>query len=192
MKKSLIALLAVTAGCIPSLHPLYTDQDIVTDDALVGTFVGDDDSSSWTFTRGDNRSYTLVVTEEEGKQGTFTVRIVELGDARFLDFYPQDPPENSIAGFYWMHRVPAHSFLRVEFKEDTLNLTPLKPDWLKEHLEAHPDAVDHMFVDEYPVFTAPTAQLREFVEECLKVEGAFSDPIVLKKKDGQTPAPTDG
>ncbi len=40
----LIGMLALLAGsCIPSLFPLYTEKDLVTDDRIVGTWATGDD-----------------------------------------------------------------------------------------------------------------------------------------------------
>ena len=33
-----LGLVVLLAGCFPSLHPLYTEEDLVYDSALVGTW----------------------------------------------------------------------------------------------------------------------------------------------------------
>jgi hypothetical protein len=57
-------------GCAPSLHPLYTEQDLIFDPLLIGEWRGKDntDKSKWTFTEGDGKNYMLRIVDHEGKK----------------------------------------------------------------------------------------------------------------------------
>jgi hypothetical protein len=73
--RAMVAALCIAAGmvgCIPSLHPLYTEKDLVFDSSLLGTWVFVDPeenrhSMSWVFQKSKEYadSYDLTITEEE-------------------------------------------------------------------------------------------------------------------------------
>src|SRR6266542_5525707 len=126
MKK--IALLTVLliaglmSGCFPtSIHPLYTEEDLVFEPALTGVWRGED-GETWNFTKADDKKFRLVYTDKESKAAQFEVHRVKLGDAVFLDFYPEDQPdrETNRSDVYQFHFVPVHSFAKVSETESAL------------------------------------------------------------------------
>ncbi|MDX1951442.1 MAG: hypothetical protein SFY81_04615, partial [Verrucomicrobiota bacterium] len=46
-------------GCVPSLSPIYTDKDLISDKNLEGTFT-EGETDQWTFTKIGPREYRLV------------------------------------------------------------------------------------------------------------------------------------
>ena len=73
LKKTLFFFLAVViGGCVPvaSIHCLYTKENAVFEEKLLGTWVDDPNSpeTTWEFTRIDepNDAYKLIFTDEEG------------------------------------------------------------------------------------------------------------------------------
>src|SRR6187401_3334085 len=87
---ALFAFAAVLAGCIPTLHPLYTDDDVIFDPALVGLWAEENSKDTWLYEKVDDKSYRLTYTDGEGKKGEFQARLLKLGGFRFLDLYPED------------------------------------------------------------------------------------------------------
>ncbi|MHC4244422.1 MAG: hypothetical protein ACYSU4_18605, partial [Planctomycetota bacterium] len=78
VKKALFYLLAaLLGGCVPvmSLHPLYTEKDVVFEERLLGRWVDDPSSPEtiWEFSRIEepNNAYNLLFSDEEGKKGSF-------------------------------------------------------------------------------------------------------------------------
>jgi len=173
------------AGCIPSLHPLYTSKDVIFDQSLLGAWTGEK-KSGWTFSN-EGGKYQAIYTDNDGKTGEFVAHLLKLNGTMFLDLFPADPglAQN---GFYMMHLVPAHSFLLVSRIDPVLELTPLSPNWLKNYLKEHPDAIAHeVITDEKDahtaiVLTASTEQLQKFVLANLHTTGAFNPPTVWKRK----------
>jgi hypothetical protein len=53
----------VLAGCVPSLHPLFTDSDLVFDHQLLGTWSQRDSKDSWTFEKSGTNAYRLSTTD---------------------------------------------------------------------------------------------------------------------------------
>ena len=199
MKKTLLpvalAALCGMAGCLPtSINPLYTDKDLAFDPALAGVWSDKDDSKeTWTFEKTGEKSYKFVYTESDGKAGQFEARLLKIGDTRFLDFFPDESgiAEMNRSDFYKIHLVRTHSFLKVSQIEPTLQMTPLDLKWLREFLGKNPQAIRHEKIgdgdDAQIVLTASTAELQKFVLTHLKTEGAFGDPINLKRLTASKP-----
>ncbi len=174
-KLCLLSMLLALAGCVPSLHPLYTDADVVFDPALIGVWGEKSDAKeTWAFTKDTGKAYHLVDTDKDGKTGNFVVHLVDLGGTRFLDLYPADPKmaEND---FYKMHLVPAHSFALVSEIGPALGLAFLNPDWLKKTLESSPDAIKHEVVEDTILLTAQPKELQRFLLANLKTKNAFGE-----------------
>jgi len=199
MKKPLLpvalAALGVMTGCLPtSINPLYTDKDLAFDPALAGVWSDKDDSKeTWTFEKAGEKSYKFLYTESDGKAGQFEARLLKIGDTRFLDFFPDESgiAEMNRSDFYKIHLVRTHSFLKVSQIEPTLQMTPLDLKWLREFLGKNPQAIRHEKIgdgdDAQIVLTASTAELQKFVLTHLKTEGAFGDPINLKRLTASKP-----
>ena len=157
-----LGLLFLMTGCVPSLHPLYTEQDLIYDPALVGEWVGNDGKVTWTFAKSGEKAYTLVYVDEKGKKGEFAVHLLKIGDRRFLDLYPTDPDLQQ-SDFYKAYLLRVHTFMIVQQEADTLRMSFMKPDWLKKYLQEHPDAVKHEKVDEGVLLTAQPKELQTFL-----------------------------
>jgi len=175
-----VLALLIAAGCIPSLHPLYTDADIVFEPALVGTWDGGDAEPSLVFTQAGEDAYTLVYTEDSEESGAFDVHLASINGRLFLDLFPQEPDIDASA-FYMLHLMPVHTFALVELSEQELKLSVIDPNWLDELLKQDPSAIKHEMVMDYPVFTASTEELQAFVTKYAETEGAFSTPMPLKR-----------
>ena len=135
------------AGCWTlSIHPLYTEKDLVFDPSLVGVWEdpNDPDADTWIFTKAEGKSYRLVIRENKaseppkGKgevflkgdhvsQGVFEVHLLKLGAFLFLDFFPEEPENGN--DFYIGHVIPAHSFARVSIEGHVLVLSFLDTGW---------------------------------------------------------------
>lgn len=113
--------LILISGCIPSIHPIYTKDKLVTVKELSGTWsdapgdisfnkkqkIGgqekdmqvtihqqaEDRPEIWKFIAQEDKQYLLVHTDKEGKTAAFDIHVVKLGDNLFMDFYPGDLPE---------------------------------------------------------------------------------------------------
>jgi len=118
--------------------------------------------------------------------------LLRLGHTQFLDLFPDESgiEEMDRSGFYKVHLLRTHSFLKVTRIEPALQMAPLDLKWLREFLGKHPKAIRHHKIgegdDAQIVLTDSTPELRKFVEKHLKTEGAFGEPINLKRKQSET------
>jgi hypothetical protein len=162
-------------GCyVQSIEPLYTDKTRAYDDELVGTWVSDEDEEYvFSVTDTTRGSYTLVC-DEAGSRSRFEAVLTELGEAAFLDIYPEEPEnENS---FYVDHLVRVHNILRLEMDADTLWVSDFDAEWLQTAITKKRVKLSYVPLDGAILLTAPTDELQAFVRKYSKTREAFSEP----------------
>ncbi len=180
LKKIAFYILAVLlGGCVPSLHPLFTDEEIIFDANLVGVWSEPNSKDSWEFKPVVNsKKYEFIYTDDKGKSGKFDACLGKLGSNMFLDIYPGDP---NIMGndFYKAHLIGVHSFMKVEPTKDTLKLRIMNPDNVEKLLKSDPNIIKHEQTDRL-VLTASTKELQAFIltygsDEKLELFGKAED-----------------
>jgi hypothetical protein len=67
-------------------------------------------------------------------------------------------------GFYKVHWVPAHTFVKVDETGETLRVRIMDPDKVKKMLEKQPVLLKHEVVDNDVLLTAGTKELQEFIK----------------------------
>ena len=185
-KTKTIATLAVTAGlvvvvgCLPSLNPVYTDNDLVFEPALLGTWSGEKSGDIWDFRRQGEKEYLLTYTDKQGRSGRFQAHLARIGDVLFLDLFPvkRDIEANA---FYQFHLVPIHSVYIVEKTESGYTFRGMDNRWLDEYLTSHPDELPYATYNGHKVVTASTSQLQSFV---LQHRDRFTVNFHLVRKSG--------
>jgi hypothetical protein len=177
----LLPLLLLAAGCVRSLYPLYTDEQLICDQALGGIWRNAETRESLDITPlPADKSYKVKYTDKEGKSGPFVVHLAKVQDTLLADMAP-DELDDTRSDVYNAHLLPLHSFMIVELAGNTLRLRTMKDDWFKEHIKAHPEALGFVQVeDEYLLASAPR-QAQEFLLRNLKTEGAYSDPTEFER-----------
>ena len=188
-------LAVILGGCVPviSLHPLYTDKDVVVDKKLCGTWTDDPNSpkTTWEFKIIDDpkNAYKLTFTDEDGKKGSFVAHLVKLQDKLFMDFYPSALPSdvNDPSKMAWPHNafflIAAHTFLKVDSIEPQLKLRLTLESDMKELLMENPGAVEHTSVNDRLVLTGSTKKLQEFILKYADDKRLFTDQMILSRKE---------
>ena len=194
-KKLLFYMLAVIiGGCVPvlSLHPLYTEKDVVVDKKLCGTWTNDPNSpkTTWEFKIIDDpkNAYNLIFTDEDGKKGSFVAHLVKLQDKLFLDIFPSelpwDPedPNKMDWPYNSLFLIPAHTFVKVDSIEPQLKLRLTLESKMEELLKENPSVVEHTSVGDRIVLTGSTKKLQAFVLKYADDERIFTDQVTLSRK----------
>ncbi len=173
-----LGLVLALGGCVPSLHPLYTDNDVVFDAALLGQWVSTerDSKETLTFTKGDKNAYKLVQIDDSSK-GVYIAHLIKLDGKLFLDVKP-DPDAKCECVC-----APFHMSFFVSQIQPTLRIRDLDDKWLEAFLKKNPSALGHEFVGEDLWLTAPPKQLQSFVLKHLNTKGAFADPEDYVRKE---------
>jgi hypothetical protein len=176
-------------GCIPSIHPLFTPDDLAFDPDLVGTWRPEKSGETLQFTKADETGYRMVYTKD-GWVDTFRVHLTKIGSQLFLDFSPDEEVDLPHTDFYKVHLIPAHTFSLVhEISPKSLQFYMVNPEWLGDFLKETPDALKHEWRDdESLVLTAATKDLRNFFANHVKTPNAFGDPMkFVRAEEGELP-----
>ena len=195
----LIGMLALMASsCIPSLFPLYTEKDLVTDDRIIGTWEAgemgtwvierlyykpliDIFSSDWSDAKETN-TYKLVVIETDGEdtlEAEFVVHLMVLGGQHYLNYYPGDFELDH--DFLSWHMVEANNFSKVWITEDSISLAFFDPSYLEELIDENRIKISHIRHDNGILLTAGTRELQKFVIKYGDEEDAILEPDVFKR-----------
>ena len=175
----LLGLVIYLTGCVPSLHPLFTDKDLVFDPALVGTWVDEDGKNIWEFQKSRENAYELVYTENE-EPAKFQAHLVKLGDFLFLDIFPEEPGMKN--GLYKGLLIPAHGFSRIWIEGGLVRLAYLDPDWLKDMIDKKKVKIGHDWIDQSLILTASTRDLQKFALKYAEDSKAFSVKTELHRQ----------
>ena len=180
-----MVLLAIITGCVPSLNPIYTDKDVVFDSALVGTWGTQEPREKWVFSKSGANAYNLKQTDSEGIMAEFDVRLVRLGDYKFLDLVLVNVDERytKLNGWAGFSLIPAHLVLQVHEMEPKLKISAMNPDWMKEWLEKNPKSIAHRKLgdDRYAIL-ADTKDFQKFVLQHASEEGLFGGAHELERR----------
>ncbi len=194
IKKLLFYLLAaLLGGCVPvmSLHPLYTEEDVVFEQELVGIWVDDPKSpkTTWEFSRteAEEKAYNLVYSDSEGKKGSFLVHLVKLENRLFLDVYPNQFPseqqdwEKMKWAYNFFFSVPLHTFIKIDSIEPKLKMRLTDDEKMVELLKEDPNAVKYELVDDKLILTASSKELQAFALKYADDSRVFSEEEVLSR-----------
>jgi len=201
-KKVLFYMLAaILGGCVPviSLHPLYTEKDVVVDKKLCGTWVDDANNpkTTWEFKCIDEpkNAYKLIFTDDEGMKGSFVAHLVKLQNKLFLDIFPSELPwepedPNKMDWPYnSLFLIPAHTFVKIDSIEPRLKLSLTLESKMEELLKENPSAVEHTTAGKKLVLTGSTKELQAFVLKYADDERVFADQVILSRKEPKTETP---
>ncbi|MEO7673074.1 MAG: hypothetical protein ABIU09_03230 [Pyrinomonadaceae bacterium] len=169
-------------SCVPSLNPIYTEQDVVFDATLLGPWTDQESSETWDFTSDGDKAYKLVYTDDDGKKGEFKAHLFKIADETYLDLEPVKAaaPQND---FHKGHIITVHTFVRIAREAKGFRVFYLEPKWLKEFLEKDPSAVTHVMFQGEILLTDSTRNLQKFIAAQASRKGAFSDSISVKRKE---------
>jgi hypothetical protein len=194
-KKFLLVLITamLMVGCVPSLHCLYDEKTLDFDPKLAGCWnegPGDKDQK-WCF-KGDaeKKVYELTITEDKGKASRLTAHLVHLDGRRFLDLAPaEDERMEQFGGWYQVHLLKAHTFLRVHQTDPNLMISVMDPDKTKTLLAEKPELLKHEVVEDRVVLTASTDQLQAFFKDENNLKAVFGKPQAMKRLPAEQPMP---
>jgi len=190
VKTRIFIALAATAlllsACIPSVHPFYTDKDVIFDARLLGEWQPKEDSEApeiWKFEQGEDKSYKLTVTEKKDKHGQFAARLFKLKNQYFLDITPNEcglAPDQ--ADLVAASIFPGHLIVRVPQIGPELQLAFCDYEWLEKFLKANPKALAHRKQDDAILLTATTRELQRFVLKHSAEGELFPKPREMVRK----------
>lgn len=188
------ASITMFGGCNTacSLHPLYTGDDLIYDETLLGMWASEpnepDDYILLThLDKPEPNTYELTYVFNDAR-GVFHAKMLKIGQSRYLDIMPATFPfgvedvKNAPRALNSFHFMPLHTFAKIESVEPVLVIRVIDGDKMKDLLKEHPDAVAHTIVDDDKlILTAEPEQLQVFILKFKKDERLFPGEIELRR-----------
>jgi hypothetical protein len=197
MKRLLSSLAVVAAalligGCnTPSLNPLASDDKVVEDAGLVGTWIPQEDNGKpntdekYNVTAQDDKAYQVTIVrvdEKEKKPQEFGVKLVQLGSDRYIDLTIPKSAKKELEP-YGTTVAPMHNIIKMKRDGDTLTIWPMTDDAVGKALKDGTLKIPYAKYgeDEDPVLTATTKELQAFLggKDAAKY---FKDPSTMKRE----------
>jgi hypothetical protein len=175
MMRGRACILVLVCGCLSSgclvaaLHPVYDDDAIVFEEALIGSFENRESEASVVIGRGEWRSYHVAFTDRFGTT-KFTGHLTRIGAARFFNIRPEDGLERPaflVATNGVLQLEVDQARVRVREPEYGTVLARLRAG--KLGLEAATDLKQNVIV------TSSTNALRAWLLTALKDEELWAD-----------------
>jgi hypothetical protein len=192
--KELVLMLGVAAlfgSCVTSVHPIYTQKDLVYDETLIGDWITNDSiilsfqNSSKNempfYSKDSANKFTYYAIYHDKKPAEFKVHLVKLDKYLYLDFFMQKfDLENELAE---ATLFPVHSFTRIKISNDTLILKGFDARYIMKLLEQRKIRIKHEVSDGNMLLTAPTEELQKFIIKYADDPELFdSEPSILIRK----------
>lgn len=196
MKKNvLLFALIFTAmfftGCLTTLHPIFTVNDLVTDSRLEGTWTDEKNGTTIIYRKPtpqelgrlspvlQRQSARILVMEQKNEESSVELLqfafLVKLGKYYYLDYYPVETDEIK-NDFFTAHYFPMHSIYRIDFTGDrTFDLRQLDAGYLESLIQNKKIRLGYEVIDdERYVITAPTKDLQQYILKYCEVDEAYN------------------
>ena len=192
LKIIIAACFFTLAGCVPSLHPLYTDEDRIKADEIVGTWYSDDKDEIYEISSDPDDPYQYIfkyseretsgIITRDSTAAFFDVNLVKLGDVMFMDFYPgENESLENLNDLLEIHLIAAHTFAKFEVKGDTLKIWRMDPDWISLLFKENRVRIAHEQIDDQVILTASTPDLQKFMTKYGSLDEAYVEPEILAR-----------
>lgn len=186
-------LVILSQACtVFSIHPLYTSEDLLVETAILGTWKAGNETLI--FDSLHNNKYRMTLMSDDTV--VFSAGLVNLNNQLFIDLFPYSdcdyPDTNDCLAYENLSRnfVPVHSFLKFEFANDQITLTPFDQDRLQTLFEQNRIRLSHEKViieeddeDQIIVLTASTPELQKFIGRYGDDEEAFDEATIYSKPE---------
>jgi hypothetical protein len=179
-----ISSMLVFTGCVITVNPIYTEEDLIFNEKLIGVWNTNESNGSemWIFEKTNNpesKSY-LLTHQKNNTAGTFAANLVKIGNQLFLDLYPlENTSKNDFAN---AHIQKMHSFSKVSLKGNKLELQMLSPKWFDTLVSEKKLSLKHYrTADGQIVITDSTEELQAFLTKYSSSADAFEKPRELYK-----------
>jgi hypothetical protein len=196
-------LIIFLSSCLTTLHPIFTEKDLVYDSKLIGT---------WKTESNGNKSRAVITnlsTESsidlprnissikqkgylvsyQNENGTISERYIaflaRIGKHLYFDYYPADgEADKKIDEFFGLHLVKMHTSYRVEISKDgSFELSQLDGSYVKSLIEEKKIRISHEIdADDNITITASTKELQQYLLKYGDEPSAYeSDKTTFKK-----------
>lgn len=181
------------SGCLTTLHPIFTADDLVTDARLTGNWEKGKDKKKISYRRPSsteikslspalqNLSDKIYMLDKKDGDGNVEDRyyafMVKLGKYFYLDYYPANEVERqSTDQFFSAQYIPMHSIYRIQFKTDnSFTVQQLDGGYLEKLIKNNQIRIRHEVMEDGGfVITASTEELQQYLLKYSEVPEAYN------------------
>jgi len=187
-----LTAMACLGGCVMSVNPLYTDDVLVGEPSLEGTWErvaeknGKTRRTTLVFTKPTDAPNTPGAYDVQSVEGenssTWKVHLVKLDDDLYLDVVPTKLTVKPTSQTLFL--LPLHMICRVKVSDDALTLQS-QPDPGKLLAALKEEHMEHRRDEARIVIMAPTEELQQFVIRHSKEIFGNRDTTYVRKKDAE-------
>jgi hypothetical protein len=177
-------LLVFLSGCLTTLHPIFTEKDLVYKPELNGKWKTQDRSKTgWAeitplanetsielpgkLSSIKNKGYFVRYKNEVGEiSGQFIAFLARIGKHLYFDYYPVPLEKDKKADeFYMQHFIKMHTPYRVDIqKNGNFELSQLEGGYLDKLIEEKKIRISHEInSDGDAIITASTSELQQYI-----------------------------
>lgn len=179
----------LATGCVRTMDPILTDEQVITDDSLIGRWVTKEgDESIEVQPSGKEKMLKVVYSDSKGKKGPFLVRLGKINELMVAEIRPDEPAPDA-SDVYKAHLLPLYSFFIVQQTTPRLVLSTMSTEWLKKYLEEHPGELQVRNPGNELIVTAPTADFQTFLLRHHKDPGAIGEEALFVRPGDATTRP---
>ena len=177
-------LLVFLTGCLTTLHPIFTERDLVYDPKLIGTWKTESQGNKGiviiTNLAAENtvelpgnissikqKGYLVSYQDENGTTSErYIAFLARIGKHLYFDYFPADKKDDrKIDEFFSAHFVKMHTSYRVEISNDgSFELSQLDDSYVKKLIDEKKIRINHeKNADDNTVITASTKELQQYL-----------------------------
>ena len=191
---TLFSVVLCLAGCLTTLHPIFTTTDLLIDPRLFGSWEKTKDKTKVIYRQPNayevnnlspalkaqaGKIYMLDEKDEQGKRrSTYYAFMINLGKYYYMDYYPASEKERQSAdNFFAAHYIPMHSIYRIEFKSaNSFNIRRLDGGYLEKLIKNKQIRIKHEVMEDGGILiTAPTEELQAYLIKYSDIPEAYND-----------------
>ncbi len=190
----LFSVVLCLAGCLTTLHPIFTGKDLIADPRLIGNWEKAKDKTKVIYRQPNadevsnlspalqseaGKIYMLDEKDEQGDiRSTNYAFMIKLGKYYYMDYYPASEKERRSAdNFFAAHYIPMHSIYRIEFKNNnSFNVQRLDAGYLEKLIKNKQIRIKHEVMEDGGILiTAPTEELQQYLIKYSDVPEAYNN-----------------
>ena len=194
LPRALCLILVFLNSCLTTLHPIFTEKDLVVDPRLAGSWKKTEDGSNVTYRsatasdvatlsptlqRNVSKIYMYEEKDEQGRmKSTQFAFMVKLGKYYYVDYYPVGVKENdSVNSFFAAHYIPMHSIYRIRFiTNSSFDVQQLDAGYLENLIKNKKIRIRHEVTEDGDyVITAPTEELQKYIVKYSDIPEAYNN-----------------
>ena len=184
--------LSLLSSCLYTLHPIFTEKDLVFDNRLLGSWQKDKDGSLAIYEKissgelGDfseklkqnaDKIYMVTLKEADGNiKEKYLGFLVKLDGNYYMDFYPSESgPTKNMDDFFKLHFVKLHSVYKIQFGNDhSFELKQFDDSFMKNLVDNKQIRIKHEVMDDGSyLITASTEELQQYIIKYNDVSDAY-------------------